>query len=45
LPDGRVFCVPFNSTTARIAGGNFDKSVNTNQLPLHILLSSFLNKY
>jgi hypothetical protein len=38
LPDGRVFCVPFNATSARIygGGGGYDRNV---------VLSAYYNKF
>ena len=39
LPDGRVFCVPFNSTTARIYGLPL-----SNNLPIGRTHSAFDNK-
>jgi hypothetical protein len=39
LPDGRVFCVPYNATTAVVAGQR-----QTNNYPMNVLLSPFLNK-
>ena len=39
LPDGRVFCVPFSSTTARIYGGPL-----ANTLPNSRVLSAYDNK-
>ena len=43
LPDGRVFCVPRNSTTARICSGDFS-SASFNFDPT-TLRSAYLNKY
>ena len=40
LPDGRVFCVPFNSTTARIYGSKLSKN-----LPVGRTHSAFDNKF
>jgi hypothetical protein len=37
LPDGRVFCVPHNSTTARIYGGGGGFDIN-------VVLSAYYNK-
>ena len=37
LPDGRVFCVPYNATSARIYGGGGGYNVN-------VVLSGYYNK-
>ena len=38
LPDGRVYCVPFNSTSSRLYGGGQSYNIN-------VLLSAYLNKF
>ena len=38
LPDGRVFCVPYNATRARVYGGGESFNIN-------VLLSAYLNKF
>ena len=40
LTDGRVFCVPATSTTARIYG-----SINTGKYDANIVLSAYCNKF
>ena len=43
LPDGRVFCVPPNSTSARMCSGDFSGASKNFQLLA--VLSPYLNKF